>query len=235
MKVRSILKRAGIATAVAGVITAGLWAANDAAAMGRGGTRTYEIAVTNLTRGQVMSPPLVVAHTDDMAPLWRGGAPASNGLAAIAEDADASVLMGALDGADGVISVTSATGPIPPGMTGTITIEVRGRGTMVSLVAMLVQTNDAFVGARSLALPRGKGSSRALMSQSPAYDAGTEENNEDGAFIPGPPFGNGGVRATEGAEGFVHVHAGVHGIADLAPEIYDWRNPTASIRITRVN
>ncbi len=69
---------------------------------------------------------------------------------------------------------------------------------------------------------------------SSAYDAGSEENNEDGAFIPGPPFGCCGGRATDGAEGFVHIHSGVHGIADLAPEVYDWRNPTAMIRVTRI-
>jgi hypothetical protein len=71
--------------------------------------------------------------------------------------------------------------------------------------------------------------------RSPAYDAGSEANNEDGDFIPGPPFGSGGVRDTEGAEGFVHIHSGVHGIADLDPAIYDWRNPTAEIRITRID
>ena len=62
----------------------------------------------------------------------------------------------------------------------------------------------------------------------------SEENNEDGAFIPGPPFGNANVRATGNAEGFVHVHAGVHGIMSLAPETYDWRNPVVGVTIRRV-
>jgi hypothetical protein len=70
-----------------------------------------------------------------------------------------------------------------------------------------------------------------IVYLSPAYDAGSETNNEDGNFIPGPPFGNGGVRDTGSAEGYVHIHSGVHGIADLAPEMYDWENPVAKIEI----
>lgn len=225
--------KAGLVAAAAAVAGVGLWVADDASAMGKGGTRTYEIAVTNLTRGQVLSPPFVVEHTAAMTPLWRLGAPASDGLAAIAEDADVSILTAALADAEGVVSISNAPGPIPPGMTGTITIEVRGKRNLVSLAAMLVQTNDAFTGAQALELPRSKGASRAVVTTAPAYDAGSETNNEDGDFIPGPPFGSGGVRDTAGAEGFVHVHAGVHGIGDLDPAVYDWRNPTAEIRITR--
>lgn len=235
MDIRSIMKRTAALAAVAAIGATGVWLTSDASAMGKNATRTYEVTVTNLTRGQVISPPFVVAHTSEMEPLWRSGEAASAGLAAIAEDADTTTLAAALDGAPGVISVSNGAGPIPPGMSGTVTIEVRGRRALVSLAAMLVQTNDAFVGARSLELPRAKGESRGLRMRSPAYDAGSEANNEDGAFIPGPPFGNGGVRATDDAEGFVHVHSGVHGIADLAPEVYDWRNPTAEIRITRVD
>ena len=36
-------------------------------------------------------------------------------------------------------------------------------------------------------------------------------------------------------EGYVHIHRGMHGIGDLAPEIYDWRNPVAAITITRAH
>lgn len=229
----SALKKTTAIAGIAAITTAGLWLSSDAAAMGGGGARTYEIAVTNLTRGQVVSPPFVVTHTTDVPGLWSIGAAASPGLAAIAEDADVSVLTTALEGVDGVLSITNGEGPIPPGMTGTVTIAVKGKKALVSLAAMLVQTNDAFVGAQNLALPRSKGESRSVRLRVPAYDAGSEANNEDGDFIPGPPFMNGGVRDTEGAEGFVHVHSGVHGIADLAPEVYDWRNPTAEIRITR--
>jgi hypothetical protein len=68
-----------------------------------------------------------------------------------------------------------------------------------------------------------------------AFDAGSEGNNEDCAFVPGPacPPDSGNARSTSDAEGYVHIHNGVHGIADLGPAAYDWRNPVAKITITR--
>ena len=73
-----------------------------------------------------------------------------------------------------------------------------------------------------------------MVALVPAYDAGTENNNEMCRFIPGPPCGNRGVRDTAGAEGYVHVHRGVHGGADLDPALFDWRNPVAKIVITKL-
>lgn len=230
MKALSRLHLLGGVIATAGLVAAVAFVGDAASAMGN--MRMYEITVTNLTRGQVISPPFVVTHDTSMTPLWRSGEAASAGVAAIAEDADTSVLATALDGAPGVFATMAGAGPIPPGMNDTITVELRGKRTTLSVLAMLVQTNDAFVGGQSLELPRRRGTSTVLRV--PAYDAGSEGNNEDGDFIPGPPFGNGMVRSTGDAEGFVHIHSGVHGIADLDPATYDWRNPAAEIRITRV-
>jgi hypothetical protein len=33
----------------------------------------------------------------------------------------------------------------------------------------------------------------------------------------------------------VHIHSGIHGIGDLRPEHFDWRNPVARITIRRVS
>ena len=95
---------------------------------------------------------------------------------------------------------------------------------------MLVTTNDAFFAVNGVARPfrRQPGTHYAA-----AYDAGSEANNESCDFIPGPPCGNGGVRMQTGSEGYVHVHAGVHGIGDLDPAAYDWRNPVARVVIQR--
>ncbi|MCU7818248.1 MAG: hypothetical protein KZQ57_05120, partial [gamma proteobacterium symbiont of Lucinoma myriamae] len=38
----------------------------------------------------------------------------------------------------------------------------------------------------------------------------------------------------EDGEGFVHINRGIHGIGDLAADVYDWHNPVAKITITRV-
>ncbi|MGH8760210.1 MAG: hypothetical protein ACREVW_11970, partial [Burkholderiales bacterium] len=67
---------------------------------------------------------------------------------------------------------------------------------------------------------------------------GSERNDELCASIPGPEFaecgGPGGGGKPEGdEEGYVHIHAGIHGIGDLPPEVRDWRNPVARIVVRR--
>ena len=47
-------------------------------------------------------------------------------------------------------------------------------------------------------------------------------NNEDCAFIPGPPCGNPGVRDEAEAEGYVHIHAGIHGIGSIEHRTEGW-------------
>lgn len=61
-------------------------------------------------------------------------------------------------------------------------------------------------------------------------DAGTETNNEDCAYIPGPACSDvpGNMAAGDG-EGYIHIHRGVHSIADLNASVYDWRNPVAEV------
>jgi hypothetical protein len=53
------------------------------------------------------------------------------------------------------------------------------------------------------------------------------------SHIPGPPCGM-HVRMPAGAEGYVYVHAGIHGTGDLNPAQFDWRNPVAKITVTKV-
>ena len=104
---------------------------------------------------------------------------------------------------------------------------------VLSIVGMLVNSNDAFFALDSASLPGKRGESVTIYVG--AFDAGSEGNNEHCGFVPGPacPAGSGNARSTADAEGFVHIHNGVHGIADLAASAYDWRNPVAKITITR--
>jgi hypothetical protein len=194
----------------------------------------YEIRITNLTRGQVFSPAVAAVHTIFQEPLWKLGSPASSELAQVAEDAVNGPLVAKLKASNQVADVQTIkfeSGAIPPGKTGVGKVRgIPGRANRLSLVGMLVTTNDAFYGLNSVKLPRhGQSVFRAV-----AYDAGSEANNEKCAYIPGPPCGNGGKRMTTGAEGFVHVHAGIHGIADLIPARDDWRNPVALVEVRRL-
>lgn len=189
---------------------------------------TFDVTIYNLTKGQIISPPVVAAH-DPSVTIFSVGSPASDELAALAEDAAADDLVALLLGAGA--NVAQGSGVILPGGHATIRIEVSGDNRVLSAVGMLVTTNDAFFGLNSQRLRN-----RSRTTRVPAYDAGSEVNNEDCGFIPGPPCGNAGVRDTEGAEGFVHIHNGVHGIAEegLVPSRDDWRNPVAQITVKRV-
>ena len=77
------------------------------------------------------------------------------------------------------------------------------------------------------------------MLYSPGYDAGTEDNDETCASIPGPPYpecgGPGGGAAPPGGEGYVFIHAGMHGNGDFDETLRDWRNPVARITIERLS
>jgi hypothetical protein len=189
---------------------------------------SWQVTITNLTRpgSQPFSPPLVVVHSR-RADVWSVGQIASHGVAAIAEDANNAVLESALPQVPGVRSVrTVEGGPIMPGTSRTFTIRSRGNHDRLSLVTMLVNTNDAFTGLDSFHL-RGRG---AVVSKR-AYDAGSERNNERATHIPGPCCNNPFVRDPEGA--VIRMHGGITGVGDLAPETYGWSDPVVRIRIVR--
>jgi hypothetical protein len=139
------------------------------------------------------------------------------------------VLEAALPHVGGVASVaTGAGGPIPSGQTRTFMVETSGRYDRLSLVSMLVNTNDAFTGLDALHLS-GRGSSHLTM----AYDAGSERNNELKAYIPGPCCGNPFVRDPEGA--LIGPHGGITGAGELAPATYGWSGAAARITVERVS
>lgn len=193
----------------------------------------YKVTITNLTYDQIISPPVVVAH-DARFNLFDAGQPASDELAALAEDGMTGPLAGLLEVSQGVADYAVAAGGIPP--TGSVSVEIwiQGGARMLSLAGMLVSTNDTFAGLDGYAIPFGLlNSMRGLTIDAPAYDAGSEANTESCVHIPGPPCGNPGVRVTDGAEGFVHVHRGIGGIGDLDATAKDWRNPVARVTIER--
>lgn len=193
----------------------------------------YQVRVTNLTRGQVLAPPVAITHSRDFQ-LFHVGAPASPGLAAMAEDAVTDTLFEELGSNPEVLDFAAAGGPVMPGATAVLEVESLFPHDFITVAQMLVQTNDAFFAAGGVPGPRGP-HERRLSFYANAYDAGSEANTEDCATIPGPPCGNALVRDTDGAEGFVHIHAGIHGIGDLEPARFDWRNPVAQVTVVRVH
>jgi hypothetical protein len=188
--------------------------------------RTWDVTITNLTPSgsQPLSPPLFVVHSG-RADVWSVGEIATHPVAAIAEDASNAPAESALAELPGVSDVfTGAGGPIPPGASRTYTVETSGHFNRLSVVTMLVNTNDAFTGLDSQHL-RGHGGTRSTM----AYDAGSEANNELIAYIPGPCCNHPFVRDPEGA--LIRMHEGITGRGDLDPDVYGWDGAVARIQI----
>ena len=193
--------------------------------------KTYKITITNITAGQSFTPVLAITHKKGH-PVFSLGEPASPELAAIAEGGDTSGLAMKIMSSGMGFDSASGTGLIGPGQSESLMVHAKGHYRFVSVAAMLLPTNDGFFALNGLRLPSGKGKVR--MVTSPAYDAGSETNDELCANIPGPLCG--GAPFSDGdAEGYVHIHPGIQGIGDLQASMYDWKNPVAKITIERMD
>jgi Spondin_N len=193
------------------------------------GARSWRVTVENLTPAgsQPLSPPLFVVHGKRV-DVWSVGEIANHGVAAIAEDANNAPLESALPMLAGVRDVfTGAGGPIPSGESRSYVVQANGARDRLTLLTMLVNTNDAFTGLDSLQF-RNQGAMVLAM----AYDAGSERNNELAGFIPGPCCNNPFVRDPEGA--LIAPHPGIAGVGDLDPAVYNWTGPAAKITVERI-
>jgi hypothetical protein len=212
-------------------LVAALFGATTGAA--QGGPR-FEITVTNLMRGQTLTPIFAASHKPGVS-FFMAGQPASLPLEILAEAGDTAPIKAEFAANPKVKDVVDSGAPLPPGQSVTLILRTGGGFDHVSLGAMLVPTNDGFFALNGVAGPRGN---RTAVFFSPAYDAGTEANDELCIHIPGPPtVCNGeGFNASRDADvNFVHIHAGIHGVGDLEPAKYDWRNPVARIAIRRLS
>ncbi len=197
----------------------------------------FAVTVTNLTRGQTFTPVLVASHQEGVR-LFRLGGAASSELATLAEEGNVGPLTNRLLESPAVFDVVNS-GPPPggfvlPGQSKTVLVRTLDPFDHVSVAAMLIPTNDGFFALNGVEGPSGH---QTLNLFSPAYDAGSERNDELCASIPGPFFAEcggpgGGARVGTG-EGYVHIHAGIHGIGDMNEAERDWRNPVAQISIRR--
>jgi len=210
----------------------------------------YDVSVQNLTSADWFTPLLVAAHPEEVS-IFELGEPASDALERVAEIGDISAVQGALISAGADVVANPAGGLLGPGQTTSFTLDAHGPRPHVrlSLVAMILPTNDGFVGLDSVRLPRG---GQAATHYLVGYDAGTEANDErrgtgaiDQPGFPVPPpleptvgTGGSGVDAVE--EGFVSVHRGVLGDADPAggasdidSRVHRWLNPIARVTIQR--
>jgi hypothetical protein len=207
-------------------VLASLMASSTAFAAGE---RTYEVTVTNITAGQAFTPIIAATHSSRIG-FFDLGQPASEELEMLAEGGDTSALEALLNSLPSLTTdVETTEGLLGPGESVTLHIEGKQHKDVLSFAAMLLPTHDTFVAIDSVPLPVW----RSTTTHAVAYDAGTEINDESCANIPGPYCG-GAPYSMDDGEGFVHIANGIQGIGDLAPEMFDWRNPVASVSIRRV-
>lgn len=198
----------------------------------------FEVSITNITRGQQFTPLLLVTHRSSVQ-LFELGQPASAELATLAEEGNVAPLRAQLAANAAVAATEAGASLTDPGKTATFTISTRRGFDRLSIAAMLIPTNDAFVALDGFDLDLvPHGGQRSITVYARAYDAGSERNDEKCASIPGPFFsecgGPGGGARVGGGEGFVHIHNGIHGVGNLQPAVRTWQNPVASITIRRV-
>lgn len=192
-------------------------------------TRTYEVTVTNLTKGQSFTPILGATHARSVS-AFTVGEQASDELAVLAESGGIDPLKNALESNPKVADTAASEGLLTPGQSTTLTIETKRGLNRLTVAAMLIPTNDAFMAINSVKLPRFKGATYYAT----AYDAGSETNDENCQFIPGPVCGGEGVSENDTGEGYIYPSPGISGEADLSSLQYNWQGRVAKIEVKRV-
>jgi hypothetical protein len=148
--------------------------------------QTVEIEFTNLMHGQSFTPRLVVAH-DETIDTFEAGTEASTALAWLAEagviedeqnPASAGQNFEALLGPESTDNGSNTWrrfgGLLSPSTTVTYQFDTMGK-PLLSVLTMLIPTNDAFAGLDAIEIPTEPGVYTYTLN---AYDAGTELNDE---------------------------------------------------------
>jgi len=166
-------------------------------------TYTYEVTLLNNTHNQPLSPITVLSHDGDYMP-WQLGMSASLALEHLAESGDSSMM--ASDAA--VYKSVSDTAPLMPGATYTVMIETNDENNYLSIISMLVNTNDAFTGLKQYDVAGWALGDSATFNLF-VYDSGSELNSELAQTLPGPVAGGEGFNSERDDVDFVARHAGV--------------------------
>lgn len=217
--------------------------------------RVYEVTISNLTTGQLLSPPVLAAHGSDVS-VFEVGEQASEGLWTVAEQGNPMKLAEQLRAMPEVASVVVADGPVrrmsgagemmgtmSQGMQGldesTVTMRIESHGAdRLSVAMMLGCTNDGFTGLSSVPLGR---SMVPVTYYGAAYDAGTERNNQrwsslpDGCNALGPaPRDADGQNDRDLTDEPITMHAGiVPDVGDLGQQ-FAWNRAVVKVTVQRI-
>ena len=206
----------------------------------------FTVKIENLTRGIHFTPLLVVAHPETHS-YFTLGTEADAALTALAEG-------GTLPANNPAYTYKndpkgSLLGPGESTTTTSLDTGNNPTNTRLTVMAMMLPTNDGFVALNGIEIPTTAGTYPYYAN---AYDAGSEANNElvaagggtvGTAGFPAPAAisaGSGGTGVLGvSVEGHVHIHRGVlgdtnasGGISDIKSERHRWLNPVAKITLT---
>lgn len=220
------------------------------AASGIASAQDVTVSVQNLTQGIYFTPILISAHGAD-SHLFQSGQAASTSLQAMAEGGDISGLAADLAALSAQSVENPAGGLLGPAQSATATTMTTDgtSNTHLSIVAMMLPTNDGFIGLDGWEIPSAAGTYTLTLN---AYDAGTEANNElinsdtggvpGTAGIPAAPGGDAGMGGSgvtsQETNSMVHIHRGTlgdmdtdGGASDLDSRIHRWLNPVARVTV----
>jgi hypothetical protein len=202
-------------------------------------TGTFTVKMTNLTNNQPLSPLAAVIHTNGYRG-WTPGSAATSGLEKLAEGGATADFLSEAAGDPTVLATGAGSGVIAPGNSGTVSLSATlFNGLRLSAASMLVNTNDAFTGVAAASID-GLAVGQSVTFYGSIYDAGTEENTETAATIPGPAGGGEGYNPARAGKDFVAFHGGVvtadGGLStSVLNETHRFLSPGAKIEVTRTN
>jgi len=195
----------------------------------------YSVQIMNLTDNQPLAPVAVVLHQSGYH-VFSAGTAASPALELLAESGDPVDIIAEANNSTNVLSTAATATATLPGENSQLTLQGTDNDTVLSLAAMLVNTNDGFIGIDTLNLgDMQRGDTLTLLTN--VYDAGTEANSETTTTIPG--LGGEGFNIARDDHDLIGIHPGVISMDDGLnssglDQSHRFDNPAARITVTRV-
>lgn len=186
--------------------------------------QTYQVTIQNLTQSQVFNEIFTKVH-GSQEHIFQTGSLLSDSIASLFFP---NTIFPAVIKAPHLNLV--------PG--GSVSFEVSGRRRQkfFSLFSTLHATDDGFVGIDSVRLPSKR--NPVITVEANAYDAGLFDNTESCDATTSLTSLNPPEECSQELKEVilqpkkpVVVHNGIHGVGDLSPAQYDWKNPVAQITI----
>ncbi len=211
---------------------------------------SYRVTLVNLTHGQPFSPPVAATHKKSIR-MFEVGQPASDELAAIAQDGNEAPMVALFQGSGkatdtvDVARPVTASGTTVGSFTDSVTFVIHAaHGDRFSLATMLICTNDGFLGLDAVKLPKSGSETFYLKG----YDSGREQNTErskdivdpcsalnPGFPLAGDPNGNEDAAVASTPAEPIRVHSGIAGTGDLSVAKHGWTDPVARVTIERID